>query len=194
MNETGETKTAIEYSIAPSRKKDVPFSLRAATASDLPMIVAIDRASFTQPWSPRSFEHSLSDAKTIFIVAQCKSYKNGNRVLDNQCSDIAGYGVAYTVTDEGEIATLAVADRWRGRGVGEALVRSLCETCAIRGARQLFLEVRAGNTTAQRLYERCSFTAVGTRPHYYADGEDAVIMRKFLDDVTHDSGAVCISN
>jgi ribosomal-protein-alanine N-acetyltransferase len=48
-----------------------------------------------------------------------------------------------------------------------------------RGGRECFLEVRASNTSAYRLYERYGFNEVGRRRAYYpsADGrEDALVM------------------
>jgi ribosomal-protein-alanine N-acetyltransferase len=139
------------------------ISLRAATADDLAAVVAIDNVSFKQPWSPRSFEKALQDEKTDVLVAQ-----SAGRVV--------GFGVAYAVGDEGEIATLAVDGTARGQGLGERIVRALLELCNRRGARKVFLEVRVSNSSAQRLYERCGFVEVGRRRRYYADGEDAIVM------------------
>ncbi len=49
--------------------------------------------------------------------------------------------------------------------------------------RELYLEVRVSNTAAQRLYERYDFEEVGRRPGYYTSPvEDAIVMRKRLDD------------
>lgn len=161
------------------------WRIRDATHADLPAIVAIDRASFAQPWLPRSFERALRDEKTIALVAQAHTAitRTSKATTGEETTDgeIIGYGIAYTVGDEGEIATLAVAASARGRGLGAALLRTLLRRCAAQaGARQVFLEVRAGNVAAQRLYERCGFAPAGLRRRYYADGEDAILMRTTL--------------
>lgn len=42
---------------------------------------------------------------------------------------------------------------------------------------RMTLEVRASNTSAQRLYERLGFVTAGVRKGYYSDNrEDALIM------------------
>ncbi len=143
---------------------DMATVLRDATKEDLPAILEIDGASFSQPWSQRSFEQCFADDKTYIVVAQ-----SDERVL--------GFGVAYTVGDEGEIATLAVDAAARGQGLGEKVLRALLDFCRVCGAHTVFLEVRAGNSAAQRLYNRCGFVEAGLRRRYYADGEDAVLMR-----------------
>ena len=138
--------------------------LRSATQDHLPAILEIDGAAFSHPWSRASFEQCFADDKTYILVAE-----NNERVL--------GFGVAYTVGDEGEIATLAVDGAARGQGLGEQILQSLLDLCRERAAHKVFLEVRASNAAAQRLYNRCGFAEVGLRRRYYADGEDAVIMR-----------------
>ncbi len=138
--------------------------LRDATREDLPAILGIDGASFSQPWSQRSFEQCFDDDKTYVVVAQ-----SDERVL--------GFGVAYTVGDEGEVATLAVDAMARGQGLGEKILQALLDFCRACGALKVFLEVRASNNVAQRLYARCGFVEAGLRRRYYADGEDAVLMR-----------------
>jgi ribosomal protein S18 acetylase RimI-like enzyme len=55
-------------------------------------------------------------------------------------------------------------------------------TAADRGARRVFLEVRADNPIAQHLYTARGFRPVGRRPRYYQpDGVDAVVMRLDLE-------------
>ena len=48
------------------------------------------------------------------------------------------------------------------------------------------LEVRASNVGAQTFYERMGLRNIGTRPHYYSDSEDAVIMTGPLPEARRD--------
>jgi ribosomal-protein-alanine N-acetyltransferase len=43
---------------------------------------------------------------------------------------------------------------------------------------EAFLEVKASNKGAQRLYAKLGFEEVGRRRRYYSDGSDAVLMRR----------------
>jgi ribosomal protein S18 acetylase RimI-like enzyme len=51
-----------------------------------------------------------------------------------------------------------------------------------RGAREIFLEVRADNPAAQSLYESLGFEPIAVRPRYYLGGIDAVVMRLTVPD------------
>jgi len=44
------------------------------------------------------------------------------------------------------------------------------------GARVVFLEVRAGNVVARRLYRTLGFRDLGIRRGYYGPGQDAIVM------------------
>jgi ribosomal protein S18 acetylase RimI-like enzyme len=62
------------------------------------------------------------------------------------------------------VVAMWTAPAWRGRHVGERVVRLLAGWAAERGLR-LHLDVETTNVAARRLYERCGFIATGqTRP------------------------------
>jgi ribosomal-protein-alanine N-acetyltransferase len=80
--------------------------------------------------------------------------------------------------DQAELGNVAVADEWRGRGIGARLLREVLDRAGRRGMREIFLEVRPSNHVAQRLYERHGFREVGRRRNYYLEPpEDALVMR-----------------
>ncbi len=77
--------------------------------------------------------------------------------------------------------TIAVsAARW-GQGIGTQLLADLLEEAVRRGCTEVFLEVRADNTRAQRLYRWWGFDDIGIRRGYYQpSGMDAIVMRRDL--------------
>jgi len=57
-------------------------------------------------------------------------------------------------------------------------VQSLITEARKRGIREVFLEVRADNPGAQRVYLRLGFEEIGVRRGYYQpDNVDALVMR-----------------
>lgn len=141
--------------------------IRAARPDDAEQIIAIDQASFAQPWAPATMQSALQKAAQGEYIA----------FVAEKESAICGFVVAWTIFDEGEIGTLAVDESARGQGIGRCLLEGALEACQRRGVNGIFLEVRPGNQSARRLYESCGFVVVGTRRKYYPDGDDAIIMR-----------------
>ena len=132
---------------------------------DVPSVALIERISFSAPWSETSFFNELFKARSLAKVAE----------LDDR---IIGYICAESVLEEAHILTLAVHPGFRQSGIASLLVKQAAEELKSRGCRFLFLEVRASNHAAQRLYETFHFKLVGIRKKYYlSPPEDAIIMK-----------------
>lgn len=142
--------------------------LREATADDLDAIMAIEEAEFTSDaWSRTMMREEIGSRHTRYLVA-------------DRGGDVVGYaGLLCPVgAREGDVQTIAVAASARRTGLGRRLLRALLAAAAERGAREVFLEVRADNPVAQTLYRSEGFEEIGVRPAYYQpDGVDAVVMR-----------------
>ncbi len=144
------------------------MNLRTATADDLGAIMALERASFpTDAWSETLMAAELSSP-------------HGRYVVDVEAGRLAGYGGVRAVQGaaDADIQTIAIAEHARGTGRGRALLRALLAAARERGAREVFLEVRADNPVAESLYVSEGFTEIARRPRYYQpDDVDAVVMR-----------------
>ena len=141
--------------------------IEAASESDVPEIVAMERACYSDPWAASAFKGLHENPAVHFAVA-----RNERR------GSITGYVVAWFVGHEGEVANLAVSQRERRRGVGQSLLDSVIATATDRGVETLFLEVRESNQAARKLYASRDFEEVGRRKGYYrSPQEDALILR-----------------
>ncbi|MEB1814332.1 tRNA (adenosine(37)-N6)-threonylcarbamoyltransferase complex dimerization subunit type 1 TsaB [Adlercreutzia mucosicola] len=89
---------------------------------------------------------------------------------------LVGYAGGWVVDGDVQILKVGVDPAWRRHGIARVLLARVADDARNLGARTCSLEVRAANTGAQALYEALGFTALGRRPRYYSDGEDAVIM------------------
>jgi ribosomal-protein-alanine N-acetyltransferase len=93
----------------------------------------------------------------------------------------AGYAGMLCVLDEGQICNVAVCPPFRRMGVGEALMTAQKNAGLARGLSIMMLEVRAGNTAAQKLYEKLGWEKVGVRRNFYsAPREDGVLYNLYL--------------
>jgi ribosomal-protein-alanine N-acetyltransferase len=91
-----------------------------------------------------------------------------------------GMILARIAADEAEILTLAVLPESRRGGVGRALLEEAAAVATAHGAISLFLEVALRNAPARALYAAAGFAEIGRRRRYYADGDDAMVMRRSL--------------
>lgn len=147
------------------------YQLRRAQADDVPAIMELERSIFiTDAWSERSMLSEVTGEHGYYLVAF--EPETPDRI-DGYAGLLAPRGGA-----EGDIQTIAVAPHARRRGLGRTLMLALIAETRRRGARELFLEVRADNPGAQTLYRELGFEEIGVRPRYYQpDGVDAIVMR-----------------
>lgn len=145
--------------------------LRRATASDLDIIMALETSTFaTDAWSRASMLTDVTSAHCYYLVA----------FDENSPTELAGYGglLAPHSSSDSDIQTIAVATTSRRQGLGGLLMRALISEARKRGMRNVFLEVRADNPGAERLYHQLGFERLGVRPHYYQpDNVDAIVMK-----------------
>ena len=130
--------------------------------------MALENASFpTDAWSSAMMREELGSPHGHYVVLE-------------SAGSIVGYAGLRSPRGamDADIQTIAIAEAARGRGQGRELLRTLLAEASSRGARDLFLEVRADNPVAQALYASEGFVEVGRRPRYYQpDDVDAVVMR-----------------
>lgn len=107
-----------------------------------------------------------------------------------QAADAGGRAIGFTLARaasvEVELLLIAVEPQMRGAGMGRLLIDRVVADARMRGASEVFLEVRENNVAARHLYRSTGFVDVGRRPDYYAGtgGErySAITMRRNLID------------
>ncbi len=139
--------------IAPMRKRD------------LPQIQQIEKQVYPKPWSLGVFLSELAHHKE-------RSYS-----VAIQNGLVAGYSGVMYVLEDAHITNIAVDPAFQRQNIGSALMYSLVMEAIDYGAKNMTLEVRVSNNSAQRLYQNFGFMPVGVRKGYYQENnEDAIIM------------------
>jgi len=141
--------------------------LRDMRREDLPAVLDIERRSFAQPWSRAFFEKELATPFARLVVAVEEAVPR---------SEVIGYTCRWRVTDEVHLLNVAVHPERRGLGHGRALVGAVIAEAEVARTRVVYLEVRAGNVIARRLYRQLGFKDLGVRRGYYGPGQDAIVM------------------
>ena len=141
--------------------------LRDMRREDLPAVLDIERRSFAQPWSRAFFEKELATPFARLVVAVEEAVPR---------PQVIGYTCRWRVTDEVHLLNVAVHPERRGLGHGRALVEAVIAEAEVARTRVVYLEVRAGNVIARRLYRQLGFRDLGVRRGYYGPGQDAIVM------------------
>lgn len=147
------------------------------TRADFYAVVAAEASLHPTPWTVRNFEDSLGSGHALWVA--------------EDESNLVGYAVTMQVMDEAHLLNVSVLEAWQRAGRGKKIMEYLLAQARKAGAVQMFLEVRAGNEAAQRLYARHGFSVIGRRKGYYAlpnavgQREDAIVMACALSMETH---------
>ncbi len=148
--------------------------LRPMTDADLDNVLGLEVALFgEEAWSRQMLAGELGQqpASRYYLIAEADGA-------------VVGYAGLLAAERQADVLTIAVAAPHWGQGIGSRLLADLLEEAVRRGCTEIFLEVRADNARAQRLYRWWGFDDVGIRPGYYQpSGTDAIVMRRDLDGV-----------
>ncbi|TFD39251.1 ribosomal-protein-alanine N-acetyltransferase [Cryobacterium sp. TMT2-10] len=147
------------------------WQLRRAGAAAVDAIMALESRIFaTDAWSAEAMARDVADPNCYYLVAFPPDSPDR---IEAYAGLLAPRGAR-----EGDVQTIAVTEHARGHGLGRTLMLSLIAEARKRGVREVFLEVRADNPSAQELYRRLGFEEIGVRRGYYQpDNVDAIVMR-----------------
>ena len=143
------------------------------TENDIPRVAHLERMIFTDPWSEKVYRETFAIEGVEYVVA-----------IDRPDRDEAGGGETIVgaagvrnIAGTGEITNVMVLPEYRQAGIATRMITDLLKRGRQLGAEEFTLEVRAGNETAIRLYEKLGFVSEGIRPKFYRNPEeDALIM------------------
>lgn len=138
---------------------------------DIDGVFEVEKNCFEHHWSKDSLKNELSNDKARYLIAK----------IDNK---VVGYIGIWLILDEGHITNVAVHSDYRGKKIGDKLVKEMVELCRENMITSMTLEVRVSNKVAQNLYKKYGFKISGIRKEYYSDNkEDAIIMWNQIKEV-----------
>ena len=154
----------------PNRAQEpIPYKLVPMDRELVPQIAALERQSFSLPWTEQMLYDELDSLNSSCIVAVDKD----RRVL--------GYASLTVAADEGYINNIAVRKEFRRQGLASDLLGVFFRFARAQNLAFLTLEVRDSNLAARSLYRKFGFQDVGRRRNYYdKPTEDAILMTKFF--------------
>ena len=157
----------------PASEKRAGVRVRRMEAEDIDRVMEIAAATDHAPrWGRAAYEAVIDPGNQPRRVALVAERESG----------LAGFVVAAVLpVEKAELESIVTALPHQRRGVARELFASLKHELRRQGVREVMLEVRNGNHSAQGFYRFLGFKEEGRRPGYYGDPvEDAVLMRLSL--------------
>jgi ribosomal-protein-alanine N-acetyltransferase len=140
--------------------------IRPATVEDIPVLLALEHASFTVPWTEAHFRYELiSNPFSYTFVGLVQDYPQPVAMIN-----------FWITFDVAQINNLAVIPPLRRNTIGSTLIEDALKRIREGQCTRVTLEVRKSNLAAQKLYQKFGFKTLLTKEHYYDDGEDAYFM------------------
>ncbi|HEX4297332.1 MAG TPA: ribosomal protein S18-alanine N-acetyltransferase [Devosia sp.] len=133
---------------------------------DADAVAKLHAQSFYRGWPREDIAAYIMDSDTPTLVA-CDSKRR-----------VAGFAMLRLLGDDVELMTIAVEPKFRGKGVGAALLKACFEDLLMTPSKRMILEVAADNPAAIRLYQKLGFAKLSERQGYYArpDGKPATAL------------------
>jgi ribosomal-protein-alanine N-acetyltransferase len=154
----------------------VDFQLRDFRSEDFITLWDIDQQCFAPgiAYSREELETYIrrKDAFTLVVEA--------TRTNGQKAGAIVGFLVAEARRDTGHILTIDVLPSARQVGVGSKLLSAAEDKLRNGGCRYVYLETAVDNQIALVFYKRQGYFLEKVVPHYYANGVDALILQKDL--------------
>jgi len=138
--------------------------VRVPGPGDARALEQAERECFPDPWPGHLF------------LAEVRAPGRFHRVTVAPDGELMAYLLCVWQYLDLHILKIATRPRWRRQGLARHLLVLAGEHATEAGGESVTLEVRASNEAAIRLYETLGYRLKGRRPHYYGDGEDALIM------------------
>lgn len=142
---------------------------------DMPMVVAIEEASFEFPWSEEEFIRCLRQRNCIGMVAELND-------------EVVGFMIYELHKNRLHLLNFAVAPNLRRSNIGKAMMDKLVGKLSSDRRNRILLEVRETNLDAQLFFRQLGFRAISVLRDFYEDTtEDAYLMQFRMSGIQDDS-------
>jgi ribosomal protein S18 acetylase RimI-like enzyme len=130
--------------------------------------------------SKNDIEYGLGWKYTLKRIAKLIGDSSRNVVVARVGSHLAGFGIMTYYEDQANLDLLAVTRSFRRMRIGTQIVEWLEKVALTAGAFNIFVQVRARNTSAIQFYQSVGFSVLDDEKAYCRGVEAGLIMAKSL--------------
>lgn len=157
-------KASQEAQQAPPAPPQSPGHVRWMIRRDYPEVLAIERESFTNPWTEDDLLRALRNRNCIGMICE-----NGEPII--------GYMIYELHKNKLRILNFAVHPQWRRSGIGKVMIQRLIDKLSSHRRTRIEIYLRETNLPAQLFFKRHRFEALRVERGWFADtDEDAIVM------------------
>lgn len=147
----------------------MPSTIRDFRPDDFETLWSIDQNCF-----PPGIAYSREDLGLYMRLRESFTL-----VAAGPSQEITGFLIAHAAPT-GHIITIDVVAAARRSGTGSLLLQAAEARLCAAGAHAVTLETAVDNLAALAFYKRHGYTVIKTRPRYYSNGVDALVLKKKL--------------
>ena len=136
--------------------------IKIAKNEYLKYIHEIEKINFINPWS---------ENQTLSHLNNNKSYN----LINISSNIINGYLLGEIIDNSNHLYKTSIIKKLSNKGIGSLLINRLIKFLKELNILYIYLEVRASNNVAIKLYDKFDFKLINTRKKYYNDNEDALL-------------------
>jgi ribosomal-protein-alanine N-acetyltransferase len=143
--------------------------IRNFSMEDLAAVLSIQgKTPQAAQWTEADYANLAGDPMGLVLVAE----------FDTTAPfELVGFTAFHHVMDEAELRNMAVHPAYQRQGIGRRLLVEGLRRLLDEGVSQIYLEVRASNLPARRLYGSAGFGLRSRRKDYYSQPrEDALVL------------------
>ena len=144
------------------------ITIRPASLNDLEQVYSIELNAFLEPYPKELLRLLLFLSPRTFLVVEVNK-------------SVVGYVIGVIRKGYlGHIISVAIEEKFRRKGLGKLLMRTLEDNLLASNCYIFRLEVRESNFIARSLYLALDYKDAYIIPNYYRDGESAIVMFKII--------------
>ena len=147
------------------------FQIINGSASDAAFIATLSKETIEKGlgwrWNPTKVIRAMGNPRVVVLVAKTTT-------------QLAGFGIMQYYEKRANLNLLAVDRKFRGNGIGSALVTALQDIALKNNIDNIYVQVREQNERGIRFYERLGYEMIDMTKQYYSGKENAVIMYQYL--------------
>jgi ribosomal-protein-alanine N-acetyltransferase len=154
------------------------LELKEFSKEDIEAVLAIEEDLFPNPWTYDMFDEDVSSQDNFVKEVAGRELRCKTNYLLKYDGEVIAFYMGWAIFDEYSVLNIGVKRSYQSQGLGSYLLEDMILKAVELQCNVIYLEVRASNSSAIKLYEKFNFEQIGLRKGYYTQPkEDAIVMK-----------------